>query len=308
VSPRESKPVPHAFDPAASGEARREHVIRLESAPVLVPYLALLREHFAPSGRTDARSEASGPFELQRVGLPGGRTALLVSRQRDADPIVLVVDRDAVAWTRRRPVGGVTPPVEHLAIAPRPDGGVALFGWVASLGLVMSRMWADDGNAFGDFEVFAPDGCDALSVGWAPGVGWVVVCASRSGSLAAGLREDAALAWGKRGVAVGSGSATATLAIAFDTGASWMLFERAAAVGGDRVLAFRYGAEDGAPRWARPVDLGLAHATSEPSGAVARWTAEAIREGTVRLDEGMPRQGALELASDGGLVREASRP
>jgi hypothetical protein len=293
-------PVPDGppFDAAASGEARRTVVARLDADPMLRPQQAVLREHFGAAAR--------GPFEVQRTELPGGRTALLVSRDGEHDPMVLVVDRDALAWTKPRPTAGMVPPVEHLTIAPRPDGGVAIFGWVASIGVVAARMWADDSNAFGDFEVFAADACDALSVASAPAAGWIVACASRAGSRAARMREDATVAWGGgRGAAFGSGNSTAPLAIVFDTPASVVLFERAAAVGGDRLLAFRYGVRDCEPLWPAPVDLGAAG----PAHAGERLAATAVREGLVQLGRDRGHGSLAAVASDGGVsLRSATRP
>jgi hypothetical protein len=236
-----------------------------------------------------------------------------VSHDGEHDPMVVVVDRVALAWTKMRPTAGMVPPVEHLTIAPRPDGGVALFGWVATLGMVAARMWADDSNAFGDFEVFAPGACEGLSAASAPGVGWVVACSAHAGSRAERLREDATVAWGPTGVPVGSGSATAPLALAFDSASSLLLVERAAAVGGDRWLAFRYGARDGSALWAAPVQLGVA---ASPI-STERVGARAVREGLVRVTlaagsvaaRDRRRAEADDVASDGGVAfAAASRP
>ena len=215
--------------------------------------------------------------------------------------MVLVVEQGTLAWIKARPTAGMVPPVEHLTIAPGPDGGVALFGWVAALGMVASRMWADDSNAFGDFEVFAPDACDGLTAASAPGLGWLIVCASRDGARAERLREDATVAWGKAGVPVGSGSATGPDAIAFDSASTLLLFEHAAAVGGDRLLSFRYDARDGSALWDAPVDLGIV-------GPNARTSATTLREGLVRVTFGTSsardhRHGdTADLASDGGVT------
>jgi hypothetical protein len=128
----------------------------------------------------------------------------------------------------------------------------------------------------------------------APGAGWILACAAASGSRAARLREDATAAWGKRGVPVGSGSANGPIAMAFDSNASFVLFERAAAVGGDRLLAFRYAASDGNALWEAPVDLGVMAAAKHGQ----RIAAEAVREGLVRVVGG-PGQRPLEIGSDG---------
>ena len=180
---------------ASAGEAHRSTVPRLEADPLLLPHLATLRDHFG--------ANASGPFEVQRIDLAEGRTAVLVSHPDESDPIVLAFDRDELLWSKPRPTAGILPPVKHLTVLPRPDGGVVIFAWVTSLHMVAARMWGDDGNPFGDFELFAPDACDALSAAYGPGQGWIVACTSRQGTRAQRLREDGAIAWGHDGVGAG---------------------------------------------------------------------------------------------------------
>src|SRR5580692_6799876 len=167
-------PAPASAPALTPGEAHRETVPTLDRLPSLRPHLTLLRDHFAST---------RGPFDVQSILLSDGRSAVLVSAAADTAPIALAIDRDQLAWSKPRPVAGILPPAEHLAIAPRPDGGVALFAWVDKLHLVAARMWADDGNPFGDFELFAPDACDWLSAAYGPGFGWIVVCASAAGSV-----------------------------------------------------------------------------------------------------------------------------
>jgi hypothetical protein len=284
-----------ALAPPRSGEAERGTVQRLEDDPLLRSHLPALREHFGAGAR--------GPFEVQRSVLAGGATALLVSLPNDGDPFVLVVDRDQPLWTKARPVAGILPPVRHLALAPRPDGGVVVFGWVETLRTVAARMWADDSNPFGDFEIFAPDACDALSAAYAPGFGWVVVCSGKGGARAARMRDDGTAAWGRLGVPVGAPSAVGPSSVAFDTPSSFLLLQRAAAAGGERILGYRY---DGRAMdlWAAPVDLG---GIGIAAGAGERIVARSLDKG-VRVD---PLQGRavrgkpLEVAPDGS-VRVAS--
>jgi hypothetical protein len=254
-APAPPRPAPAL--PASEGEASRDTFARLEDDPLLQSHLAVLRAHFG--------AETRGPFEVQRVDLAGGAKALLVALRNDAQPLVLVVDRDRLLWAKERPVAGITPPVKHLALAPRPDGGVAVFGWVEALGLVMARMWADDSYPFGDFEVFYPAACDSLSAAHAMGFGWVVVCGTRGGARAARMREDGTEALARSGLPVGATSAVGPVSLAFDTPETFVLVQRAAAVGGERVLAFRYDAQ-GNDLWRNPLELpglGLARDTEE---------------------------------------------
>lgn len=260
--------------PAPDGEAHRSTLARLGVDALLLPLMAPLREHFG--------DPAKGPFEVQHIDLADGRSAVLVERADESDPIVLAFDRDQILWSKLRPTAGILPPVKHLTVLPRPDGGAVLFAWVTSLHMVAARMWADDGNAFGDFELFAPDACDALSAAYGAGHGWIVTCTSPQGTRAQRLREDGAVAWGHEGVAVGSTTASGPATVAFDTPSSMMLFERVAAVGGDRLLAFRYD-PDAQPLWASPADLGT---DVGPGGHAVdrRVDVRAVSGGLVRVD------------------------
>ena len=93
-------------------------------------------------------------------------------------------------WSKLHPAGGIAPPLVHPTIAARFDGGVALFGYVEGLELVAARMWADDGNAYADLQVFTTDACDALAAALETGSGWIVACSSKNGTRAQLLRED----------------------------------------------------------------------------------------------------------------------
>ena len=277
--PRGSDPAPPSPSstraPAPEGEAHRSTIARLGADALLLPLLAPLREHFG--------DPAKGPFEVQHIDLTDGRSAVLVARADESDPLVLAFDRDQVLWSKLRPTAGILPPVKHVTVLPRPDGGAVLFAWVTALHMVAARMWADDGNPFGDFELFAPDACDALSAAYGAGHGWIVTCTSPQGTRGQRLREDGAVAWGPEGVALGSTGASGPASVAFDTPSSMMLFERVAAVGGDRLLAFRYD-PDAQPLWPNPADLGTDAAPSGHAAADRRVDARALGEGLVRVD------------------------
>jgi hypothetical protein len=280
--------------PPSSGEARRTTLVRLELEPLLVPQLAMLREHFGPKG---------GPYAVQRSDLAGGRTALLVARADETDPIVLVVDRDQLMWSKPCPTAGILPPVRHLALSPRPDGGVVVFGWVEAIRSVAARMWADDSNPFGDFDLFEPDACDSLSAAFGPGFGWVVACASRGGTRVQRLREDGISAWGRYGVPIGAPSAAGPATIAFDTASTVTLVQRAAAAGGERLLAFRYD-EAAHDLWEVPVDLR--EATRAPNSA-ERIEAHTVRSGLVRIDLSARSGRIVEIDSTGRVRPAGSR-
>jgi hypothetical protein len=296
---------PDARAPASAaaittGEAHRFFVARFDEDPLLRAQGALLREHFGAEAHDGARKGARGPFCVQAVDLATGAKAFLVTRADESDPIVIAVDRDRLEWQKPRPIAGMVLPSGHVTLAPRPDGGAAVFVWVEKLQTVAARMWADDGNAFGDFEVFKPDGCDSMSVAYGDGWGWIVACASPGGVRAARLREDATRAGDASGVALGSGHSTGPVAIAFDSLSSFVLVEPAAAVSADRLLAFRYDTSF-VPLWPSPVDLGLA---SHPPG---RTDANAVRTGVIRVQAvrtpNALRSPAIEITSSGEVQK-----
>ena len=218
----------------------------LDAEPLLRPFLVGLREHF---------HAAAGPFATQRIGLAGGRDAWLVARADGKDATVLVVDRDVLAWSKPRPTAGIVAPVGPLVISPRPDGGVALFAYVASLHTLAARMWADDGNAFAEIELASFDACDAMDAAYREAVGWVVVCAAPSGTRAQRLREDGTTAWGASGASLGASASVSPPAVVVDTPRSWILAQRAKGAVADHLLAWRFDT-DAAPLWAAPIDLG----------------------------------------------------
>jgi len=110
---------------APPGQATRTTLPALDRSPLLRPQLAKLREHF---GR-----DARGPFIQQRVALAVGRVGVLVSRADESDPIVLALDRDTLLFAKERPTAGIVPPVVHATVAPAPERGVAIFGYIASM-------------------------------------------------------------------------------------------------------------------------------------------------------------------------------
>jgi hypothetical protein len=231
-SPAPPPPPSPPVDPAPPGEAVRSKLASLEREPLLRPRLAKLKEHFGPS--------PGGPFELQRAELASGRTALLVSRADESEPIVLVVDRDRLLFAKERPTAGITPPVLHATIAPGPERGVAVFTWVESMHIVAARMWADDANPFAEVEVFHPEACDALSVAYEASVGWILACSSKTGTRVQRLREDLTGAWGREGIVAGTVGPVGRARLGFESPVVWTLDQTAKAVGGDRALSFRY--------------------------------------------------------------------
>jgi hypothetical protein len=286
--PPDAVPAPSAnLSPPTPGEAHRSTLPSLDRDPLLRAQASALHDHF---------TDAHGPFALQKAELAGGRMAALVSRADESDPLVLVVDRDQLLWSKKRPTAGIVVPALHPRIAPRPDGGVALFVYVAALRHVAARMWADDGNAFAEIDLGAIDACDALAAAYAPGRGWITACASATGTRAQRLRENGTVAWGSNGATLSVANVVAA-EIAFDSPTSFVLVERARAIGGDRVLALRFD-DDAQPLWPAPVELG----TLGAAGGKDLPEATVPRPGFVRVAlPGRP----IEVDSS-GHVRTAS--
>jgi hypothetical protein len=240
-APIAREPPHEPVDLAPAGQATRTTLAALDRAPLLRPQLAKLRAHFG--------SNVRGPFTMQRVALAAGRVGVLVSRADESDPIVLELDRDQLVFAKERPTAGIAPPVVHATIAPAPERGIAVFAYVESMHIVAARMWADDSNPYADIDVYHPPACDALTVGYEPHLGWIVACASKTGTLAQRLEDDLTAAWGQEGLPVGTTGPVGPAQIGFDgpsdgaAAGAWTLGQRAKAVGGDRTLTFRYGAE-----------------------------------------------------------------
>jgi hypothetical protein len=222
-------------DFAPAGEAERTKLPSLERDPLLRPYLAKLRDHFG--------KDARGPFAMQRIPLAVGRVGVLLSLPDESNPLVLAVDRDQLLFAKEHPTAGISPPALHPTLAPAPERGVAVFAYVQSLHLVAARMWADDANPYAEVDVFHPEACDALTVAYATEVGWIVACASSTGTRVQRLRDDLTSAWGAGGVRVGTPGPVTREDIAFEGPSAWRLTQRARAIGGDRTLTFRYGAD-----------------------------------------------------------------
>ena len=280
----------------ASERSHRRVLASLDAEPLLRPFSVSLREHF---------HAATGPFFTQHIGLAGGRDAWLVSRADGRDATVIVVDRDILAWSKPRPAAGIVPPVVQLTISPRPDGGVVLFAYVASLHLLAARMWAEDGNAYAEIELASFDACDAMAAAYKAAFGWIVVCASSSGTRAQRLREDGTTMWGPNGVAVGASSAVTLPSIAVDTPATWVLVQRARGAGADHLLAWRYDAQ-GLPLWAAPADVG-ALAPPGAKGEEDRYETITVPEGGVRIERlrlAAKATNAVLIRPDGEIQRQ----
>jgi hypothetical protein len=114
------------------------------------------------------------------------------------------------------------------------------------------------------------------------------------------MRENGTEALPRSGVPVGATSGVGPTSIAFDSPASFVLVQRAAAVGGERVLAFRYGAQG--TQWVGPVEvkgLGIARDVDE------RIRLESLEEGGIRAE---PLQGKAIRGTPQVIHVDASDP
>lgn len=243
-------------------EARRARIAKLSDDATIVgskDARALLEKHFAG---------APGPFDVQTSELTAlGRRVILVAESgkptSDARPIAIVLgDGGAVLWSKEHPVAGIMAPVGPIAIAPAPLGRVALAACDPPTSIVALRLWDDDGSPFADFQALTGvESCDALSLLFWPGQGWILVAARPGVTRARLIRENGTPAWGD-GLDLGVRSrpgATAAPNIAADTDESFVLVQLAQPSGAEgspfHALAFRYDTL-GNPIWKAAVDLG----------------------------------------------------
>jgi hypothetical protein len=266
-------------------EARRARLTKLDDEPGLAANAGAIRQHFGGT--------LPPLMDLQVVPLASGRQGLLLGEAADEPrPIVLLVDATGTAlWTKERPLGGITPPARPFAMAPRPDGGLALFVYDEPTKLVAARMWAADGAAYAELMLFELAKCDAISAAWWPGRGWIVVTAFPGGARAQLLREAGSSAWDPSGMPVGEAwRAPATPTIVIDPAtSSWVLVQHATRGARDHVVVVRYG-----PQGERigTADLG---AVGRVTRSADRIGATLARPGVVKVDLG---KTAVEVLLD----------
>jgi hypothetical protein len=292
--PREAGPAavalpPDEEPPAMFVGARRARLSKLDDEPGLAKNGATIRAHFGGT--------LPAAMDLQAVPLASGKQALLLSnagaKAGDLDPIALVVDATGEALlTKEHPLAGITPPARPFALAPRPDGGLALFFYDEPTKLVAARMSAVDGAPYAELMLYELPRCDAISAAWWKGRGWVVVTSFPGGARAQLLTEDGRASWNARGLPVGEpwrGAAPATIVIDPET-SSWLLVQHATRGGSDHVVVLRYDTDGN--RLGNPTDLG---AIARVAHGSERVEAAPLRPGVVRINVG---SNATELKVD----------
>lgn len=291
------------FEPASVEpvEARRLRVTNIEENRALFgDAAALLASHFG-------RPRGSFDVQIAPLTAKGRRMLFVVDAEKpasDARPMAVVVDAaGAVVWSKERPLAGIMPPVGPVAIAGAPLGRVALAACDPPTSVVALRLWDDDGSPFADFQVMTQvESCDALSLLYWPGHGWIVVAVRPGSTRGILVRESGSFAW-ERSIELGGGiggppmkgvrgrPSAATLAA--DTPGTFVLVQagqhstrEGAPV---HALAFRYDLR-GNSLWDSAVDLGAlpkapereARMTVAPLDSGVRVTLPSGRELVVR--------------------------
>jgi hypothetical protein len=281
-------------------EARRGLLSHFE--PLLEPSRAVLEKHFG--------GQVPFPLAFQVVSAgPGRSSVLLQAASGEARALAFVIDAaGAVAWTKEHPLGGVKPGVSEPSLAAGPDGHVCLAWCNASSDSVALRRWAEDGGAFADYDALHVDACNALSVLFWPGHGWLLAVAWHGGATLQLVTLNGGHAFGNDGMRLPwMYRAPAPVSLALDTPDSLLLFRLGQS--GDEgspeyVFANRYSPE-GRPMWPGPLSLKrLTDQTRDPSVRVVLAPAS---DGAIRATlPGSATGGAalsVEVASDGTVLR-----
>ena len=162
-------------------------------------------------------------------------------------------------WSKERPAAGIKTPIGAMAIAAGPRGRFALAVCDPPTSSVALRLWDDDGSPFADFQALETKTCDALSLLYWPGHGWVMAVAAGADLRAQLVTEAGVLAWGPGRILGARFRTIAPVSLASDSTSSFVLVQYSQSPGADRevdhAVAFRYDAT-AQPLWPSPIDLG----------------------------------------------------
>lgn len=278
-------------DGANALEARRSSVSHVAAAPLLAANVELLKKQFGGVLPASIGVQTTETTEALR------RAVLVGAERKDGTletPLLMVVDeKNAVLWSKDRPAAGIKPPVSAIAVASGPHGRFAIAVCDPPTSTVALRLWDDDGSPFADFSALETKTCDALTLLYWPGHGWVIAAAGPE-TRAQLVTEDGGMAWGAGKTLGARWRTTAPVTLAADSAASVVLVQYSQSPGIDRdadhALAFRYDAA-GEPLWPAPTDLG----------AVRR-----IAPGQERITVLRTPEGVLRASLAGGLVEVRS--
>ena len=279
-------------------EARRSSVPRAQAEPVLAANLDLLKKQFGGVLPASIGLQSTELTDDKR------RAVLAFAERKDGTPesplMMIVDDKNTVLWSRERPTAGITAPASALAIATGPEGRFAMAVCDPPTDAVALRLWDEDGYPFADFSALSTKTCDALSLLYWPGHGWVVVAAGPTETRAQLVTENGALAWGNGKLLGARWRTAAPVSLATDTPSSFVLVQYSQSPGADRdadhAVAFRYDLR-GESLWPTPSDLG----------AVRRITPGQERIPLLRTSDGVLRatlaDAQVELRSNGETRR-----
>lgn len=289
VTAEEAGPGPSSGARPPAGAAVWSHVGSFADDPILAKRGAVLLPHFGVDGG------AKG-YDVQRIDLVGTREATLVTEAGGGNPMVLVTEGDALLWTKDRPVAGIVPPVEHVTLSAHSALGVALFAWDAPTKIVVGRVWADDSNAFGDFEMLHLDACDDVVAAYVPDQGISVIAATPGGPMLQVMNENNVMQRGRNGTILGAPfRAPAPLSLVVGDDGALMLgrWANATTKTSDLIEITRY--QKGKSTWPAPVTIEVPRAAS-PVGRIAmKKSGDGVR---VELAHGAVASRAVAVTVD----------
>jgi hypothetical protein len=238
-------------------EARRSVVTRVEADPILSANIEALRKQHAGA------SPASLAVQATELGADRRRLVLAAAERKNGTvekPMILVVDeRGSLVWANDRPTAGITPPIGPIAIAAGPHGRFALAACDPPSSSVALRLWDADGSPFADFQALETKACDAITLLYWPGHGWLIAIAAGSETRVQRVTETGGLAWGPGRVLGARFRTAAPASLGADSSSSFLLVQYSQSPGIDRgvdhAIAFRYD-ECGRALWPTPTDLG----------------------------------------------------
>lgn len=289
VAEIDAGPGPSSAAHPPAGAAVWSRVAKFADDPVLAKQLAVLLPHFG----VDAGAKG---FDVQRIDLVGTRQATLVTEVGGANPMVLVTEGDALLWTKDRPVAGIVPPVEHVTISAHAALGVALFAWDPPTKIVIGRVWADDSNAFGDFEMLHVDACDDVVAGYVPDQGIYVVAATPGGPMLQVMNENNVLQRGRNGTILGApfrAPAPLSLVVSDDGAMVLARWANASAKTSDLLEITRY--QKGKATWPAPVTIEVPRAGSPVDRIAMKRSGDGVR---VELGHGAVASRAVAVSVD----------
>jgi hypothetical protein len=243
---------------AGSGlEARRSVVTHIEADPVLSANAAALRKQHGGT------LPASLAVQATDLGADHRRAVLVGADRSDGtldSPMLFVLDEHGtLLWSKDRPAAGIKPPVGALAIAAGPHGRFALAACDSPTSSVALRLWDEDGSPFADFQALETKACDAITLLYWPGHGWLLAIAAGPDTRLQLVTDTGGLAWGPGRLLGARFRTIAPASLASDSTSSFVLVQYSQSPGEDRdvdhAVAYRYD-DNGQPLWAAPVDLG----------------------------------------------------